>query len=88
MHAVVVVTKLSDRSAARTELDGLVSLISGMPGFVAGTWVAFSSEDRGTATLVFDSEEAAEALARIARQTRGGAVTTESVKVGEVWARV
>ena len=87
MHAVVVVTKLNDRSAARPELNDLVSLISSMPGFVSGSWVAFASEDRGTATVVFDSENAAEALASIARQTRGTAVTTESVQVGEVWAR-
>ncbi|MGA2928363.1 MAG: hypothetical protein ABSG43_20700 [Solirubrobacteraceae bacterium] len=88
MHAVVVVTKLNDRSAARAELKDLVSLVSSMPGFVSGSWVAFASEDRGSAMVVFDSEDAAKALATIARQTRGRAVTTESVQVGEVWARV
>jgi hypothetical protein len=50
--------------------------------------VGFSSEDRGSAMVLFDSEDAASALASIARQTPDGAVTTESVEVGEVWARV
>ena len=88
MHAVVIVTKLNDRTAARAALPDLVSLVSGMQGFVSGHWVASPSEDRGSAMIVFESEDAAEALASIARQTPDAAVTTESVTVGEVWARV
>lgn len=85
MHAVVIPATFNDRSAAEAELDGLVSQVSGMPGFVAGYWVALSA-DKGTAMIVFDSEEAARALANFAHSAPAGAVTADSVEVGEVMA--
>ncbi len=85
MHAVVIPVKFNDRVAAAAELDGLVEQVSGMPGFIAGYWIALP-EDRGTATIVFESEEAAGTLANIARNTPAQAVTTEAVDVGEVMA--
>jgi hypothetical protein len=85
MHAVVIPVTFNDRSAAKGELEGLVSQVSGMPGFVAGYWVALSQES-GTAMIVFDSEDSAQALATVARGAPVGAVTTGSIEVGEVMA--
>ncbi|MGO9792814.1 MAG: hypothetical protein ACLP8S_25830 [Solirubrobacteraceae bacterium] len=85
MHAVVIPAKFNDPSAAKAELDGLVAQVSGMPGFVAGYWVALP-EDTGTALIVFDSEGAAQALADFARSAPAGSVTAGNIEVGEVWA--
>jgi len=66
-------------------VDGLVAQVSGMPGFVAGYWVAIS-QDKGTAMVVFDTEESAQALATMAHGAPAGAVTAGSIEVGEVMA--
>jgi hypothetical protein len=85
-HAVIIPAQFIDKSAARSELDGLVSRISSMPGFVAGYWVAMPG-DRGTAMIVFDSHDAAQAFVV---SVRSGPpyywVTLGSIEVGEVWA--
>ncbi len=52
-----------------------------MPGFVAGYWVAFS-RDKGTAMVMFESEEAARALADMVHDTN--AVTAGGVEMGGV----
>ncbi len=85
MHAVVIPVTFNDRSAAEGELPGLVAQVSGTPGFVAGYWLAIS-QDKGTAMVVFDAEEPAQALATIARSTPAGAVTSGTIEVGEVMA--
>ena len=85
MFAVVIPVTFNDRSAAQTELEGLVSQVSGMPGFVAGYWVGLS-QDHGTAMVVFGAEESAQALAAIAKSAPAGAVTAGNIEVGEVLA--
>jgi len=85
MHAVVIPATFNDRSAAEGELDGLVAQVSGMPGFVAGYGVAIS-QDKGTAMVVFDTEESAQALATTAHGAPAGAVTAGGIEVGEVMA--
>jgi len=85
MHAVVIPVTFNDRPAAEAELDSLVPRVSGMPGFVAGYWVAMS-QDSGTAMIVFDSEAPARALAAQAQAAPAGAVTPGEIKVGEVLA--
>jgi hypothetical protein len=87
MHAVEIAVRFDDRAAATAELDALTAQVSTMPGFIAGYWVGFPGE-KGTALIVFASEEAAEGLANMARTSPagGGSVTTESVAVGEVMA--
>jgi hypothetical protein len=86
MHAVVIPAKFIDKSAARSELNRLVSRISSMPGFVAGYWLAMPG-DRGTAMIVFDSQDAAQTFVV---SVRSGppfySVTLGSIEVGEVWA--
>jgi hypothetical protein len=85
MHAVVIPVTFNDQSAAKGELDGLVPQVSGMPGFLAGYWVALS-QDKGTAMIVFDSEESAQSLATVAQSAPAGAVTAGNIEVGEVMA--
>jgi hypothetical protein len=83
MYAVIMNVTFNDRPAAEGELVGLVSQVSGIPGFVAGYWVAIS-EEKGTAMIVFESETSAEALAAQARSAPTGSVTTDSIEVGQV----
>jgi hypothetical protein len=85
MFAVVIPVTFNDRSAATEELEGLVPQVSGMPGFQAGYWVSLSP-DKGTAMIIFDSEESARALEAVAQNTPAGAVTPDSIEVGEVIA--
>jgi hypothetical protein len=85
MHAVVIPVTFNDRSAAEDELDALVPQVSGIPGFVAGYWVA-TSQDKGFALVVFENEESARALAAQAGTPPSDAVTIGTVEVGEVLA--
>ncbi len=85
MHAVLIPVTFNDRPAAAAELDGLVPRISGMPGFVAGYWVSLS-QDNGTAMIVFDSEDGAQAMAAVVKGTPPGAVSAGTIEVGEVMA--
>ncbi len=86
MHAVVVRAKLSDDDSASLEelRQQVVPRVSQAPGFVAGYWVRFQSENRGASVIVFDSEENAR-NAGDQFQPPGG-VTLESIDVGEVVA--
>ncbi|MGA2320291.1 MAG: hypothetical protein ABSG95_06055 [Solirubrobacteraceae bacterium] len=85
MHAVVINVTINDRPAAQAELNELVPRVSAVPGFVAGYWIALS-QDKGTSIAVFDSEASAQALVAQVESAPAGAVTTESVEVGEVIA--
>ncbi len=86
MHAVVVKAKLSDDDSASLEelRQQVVPRVSQAPGFVAGYWVRFERENRGTSVIVFDSEENAQNAASQFQPPEG--VTLESVDVGEVVA--
>jgi hypothetical protein len=85
MHALVINVTINDFPAAKAELDEIVPRVSGAPGFVAGYWVALS-QDKGTSTVVFDSEAAAQAAAGHAAAGTRVAVTFDSIEVGEVIA--
>lgn len=63
MHAVVVqVDFVHGREGQQeAELDFLTSMLQGVPGFLRGTWLA--DETRGLTCLVFETEEAARAVA-------------------------
>jgi hypothetical protein len=87
VHAVVINVTINDRSAAQDELSELVPQVSAAPGFVAAYWIALS-QDKGTSIAVFDSEASAQALVAQAESAPAGAVTTESIEVGEVIAHV
>jgi len=88
MYAVPHTVTFTDRSAAKAELDQVVAQTSGLPGFVAGYWVARSA-DQGLALIVFDSEEAAQGFANFLKSVPDAAGVTldrESIVVGEVMA--
>lgn len=85
MHAVVTALMFDDRCAAEAELAEIVSRVSGMPGFVDGYWAALGA-DRGMSILVFDSQEAAQALAKFARGVPYASVTRGAIELGEVLA--
>jgi hypothetical protein len=55
MYAVPHTVTITDPSAASAGLDQVVPQVSGLPGFVAGYWMARSA-DQGLAVVVFDSE--------------------------------
>ncbi len=86
MHAVVARSTLHDFEQARKVLrEEGIPRVSQAPGFVAAYWVRLQG-GHGTSMLVFESEETARA---IADQVTGspppsGAVTIDSVEVGEV----
>jgi hypothetical protein len=89
VHAVVVNVNISDFERARQGLqEQTVPAVSQAPGFVAGYWTR-SEDNRGLGMAVFESEEAARAVAQLV-QSQGppdpDAVTIESVEVSEVVA--
>ena len=84
MHAVIVSVTINDREAARENLrNEIVPRVKQAPGFVAGYWVGIEG-DKGRGTIVFESEEAARAVAEQVQANPGEAVTIDSVDVGEV----
>jgi hypothetical protein len=85
MHAVVVSVTVHDGEAATTHLrNEIVPRVKQAPGFVAGYWVRIQDGDKGRGTMVFESEEAARAVAAQVQENPGEAVTIESVDIGEV----
>jgi hypothetical protein len=88
MYAVPHTVTFADRSAAEAGLDQVVPQVSGLPGFVAGYWMARSA-DQGLALIVFDSEEAAQGFADFLKSTPdapGVTLDRESIGVAEVLA--
>jgi hypothetical protein len=85
MHAVVLNVTVADADAAAAALrERVVPQVSGTPGFVAGYWVRLD-RGRGTAVVVFESEDPARSAAAEARPP-GELMTFDSVDVGEVVA--
>ena len=85
MHAVVVSVTISDGEQATTYLrNEVVPRVKQAPGFVAGYWVRIEGGDKGRSTIVFESEDAARAVADQISQEAGEAVTLDSVELGEV----
>lgn len=87
MYAMVVDVTIEDRERAQSELrDRVVPMVSGAPGFVAGYWIAVS-DVRGHSVVVFESEEAARAVAGQVQGQPRDAVSIDDVQVGEVVAQ-
>ncbi len=85
MHAIVVRVTVKDREAGEKALrEQVVPRVSGSPGFVAGYWTG--RDNTGLSMLVFETEEAAEALAGQIESPDPDAVTVEGVEVREVVA--
>ena len=85
MHAVIVSVSISDGEAATEHLrNEIVPRVKQAPGFAAGYWVRIQGGDKGRGTMVFETEDAARAVAEQITQNPGEAVTLDSVDVGEV----
>ena len=89
MHAVLVHVTIDDFEAGSQILRSeIVPRVSQAPGFVAGYWVHVGQE-KGHGVIVFESEEAAEAVKGMIEsgpQADAEAVSLDSVEVGEVVA--
>ncbi len=90
MHAVVVSVTIQDDEAATTMLrEQIVPRVKEAPGLVHAYW-ARSDEGRGGSMIVFESEEAAKAVAEQIQQgpPNPDAVSLDSVEVREVVAHL
>jgi hypothetical protein len=85
MHAVVVKVTINNREAAERALnEQLVPRVSQVPGFVAGYWTI--KDDTGLTMIIFESEDAANAMSEIARSVVPDAMSLDDVEVREVAA--
>jgi len=89
MHAVVVNVNIGDGGSAQKELEErIVPSAAGAPGFISGHWTRSDDGSNGLSMLVFETEDAARAMAD---RIRGAdwmpqTVTLESAEVREVIA--
>jgi hypothetical protein len=85
MHAVVATVTISDHEAAQSHLrEQVVPGVAQAPGFVAGYWTR--KDDKGLGMVVFESEEAANAMSERVPSMVPDVVTLEEVEVREVVA--
>jgi hypothetical protein len=85
MHAVIVSVTINDGDEATSHLrSNIVPQVKQAPGFVAGYWTRLERDQQGRGVMVFESEDAAKAVAGEIQQDRNDAVTLDSVDVGEV----
>jgi hypothetical protein len=86
VHAVVThVTITGDEGAAESQLrEQVVPAVSQAPGFVAGYWAR--KENSGLGMVVFESEDAAQAMSERVQSIVPDTVTLEEVEVREVVA--
>ena len=85
MHAVVVRVTISDHEVAEGHLrENVVPGVSQAPGFVAGYWTR--KDDSGIGMVVFESEDAANAMRERVPSMVPDVVTLEDVEVREVVA--
>jgi hypothetical protein len=87
MHAVMFRVSIHQQEEAEKFLkEQIVPGVSQAPGFVAGHWVNIGG-DQGQSMIVFESEEAARAVADNVNAPPDDVVTIERVEVGEVVAQ-
>ena len=87
MHAVVVRVSINDVESAQKVLEEtVVPRVSQAPGFVAAYWTRSDDGSNGQSMLVFESEDAARAIADRMPSIVPEAVTLESAEVREVVA--
>jgi hypothetical protein len=87
MHAIVVRVSISDADTAQKGLEeNVVPRVSQAPGFVTGHWTRSEDRSNGQSMLVFESEDAARAVAERIHTDVPEGVTIESVEVREVVA--
>jgi hypothetical protein len=86
MHAVIVDVSISDRESAERDLrEQVVPRVAQAPGFVSGFWLE-PAGGTGHSIVVFESEEAAKAMAETVRTNAPSQVTIDNVEVRAVVA--
>jgi hypothetical protein len=89
MHAVVVTVDITDFEKARAALETeVLPRVKAAPGLVAGYWLE-PQEDNTGMSIVFESQDAAEAAARMVQPGSHPSefVTVKSMSVREVVAQ-
>jgi hypothetical protein len=85
VHAVVVRVTISDPEVAEEHLkENVVPGVSQAPGFVTGYWTR--KDDSGLAMVIFESEDAANAMSERVPSMVPDVVTLGDVDVREVVA--
>jgi len=85
MHAVVVTVSISDHETAERHLkEEVVPGVSQAPGFVTGHWTR--KDDSGIAMVIFESEDAAEAMSQRVPSMAPDEVTIKDIEVREIVA--
>ena len=85
MHAVVVKVTISDQEVAESHLrEQVVPGVSQAPGFVAGYWTR--KDGSGLGMVIFESEDAAEAMRQRVPSMVPDVVTLKDIEVREVVA--
>ena len=85
MHAVVVTVTISDHEVAESHLrENVVPGVSQAPGFVAGYWTR--KDDSGVGMVLFESEDAAQAMSERVPSMVPDVVTLKDIEVREVVA--
>jgi hypothetical protein len=85
MHAVVVKVTINDAEAGLSELrEVVVPRVSQAPGFVTGHWTR--KDNSGMSMIIFESEDAANAVTEQVRSSVPGGVTLDDIEVREVVA--
>ena len=85
MHAVVVRVTISDQEVAQSHLrEQVVPGVSQAPGFVAGYWTR--KDDSGLGMVIFESEDAAQAMSERVPSMVPDVVTIKDIEVREVVA--
>jgi hypothetical protein len=85
VHAVVVRVTISDQEVAEEHLkENVVPGVSQAPGFVAGYWTR--KDDSGLAMVIFESEDAANAMSERVPSMVPDVVTLGDIDVREVVA--
>ena len=85
MHAVVVTVTISDHEVAEGHLrEHVVPGVSQAPGFVAGYWTR--KDDSGVGMVIFESEDAAQAMSERVPSMVPDVVSLDTVEVREVVA--
>ena len=92
MHAVLLNTTIDPERASEAQsllASDVVPRVKEAPGLVAAYWMRSDNKEHGTSVMIFESEEAARAVADIAQNMPGGElVHLDSVEVREVVAQV
>ncbi len=84
MHAVVFEVDMKEgwEGDADRELDQVATMVRSVPGFKRGTWA--TDGRRGLSFIVFESEEAARAVADNASMPPNASATLRSASVYEI----